>query len=184
MRVVGGEFRGRPLASPKGDTIRPTSDRLRQTVFDILAHAYGDPARGGRILDLFAGTGALGIEAMSRGGDFVLFVEEGLEARGLIRANMEALGLTGRSRVFRRDATALGPIGNVAPFGPSSPTRRTVAGWARRRWRAPSPAGGWRPGPSRCWRRRRAWRWLPLPGSMSSRRGTGDSQVTFFRALP
>jgi 16S rRNA (guanine966-N2)-methyltransferase len=116
VRIVGGEFRGRALEAPAGRAIRPTSDRVRQTLFDVLAHAYGDPVRGGRILDLFAGTGALGIEAASRGAAAVLFVDDGAEARGLIRANVEAFGLTGRTRIFRRDATALGETGTVAPF--------------------------------------------------------------------
>ena len=116
MRIVAGEFRGRPLATPAGQAIRPTSDRVRQTLFDILTHAYGDPVKGGRVLDLFAGTGALGIEAISRGAASVLFVDEGAEARGLIRANVEAFGLTGRTRIFRRDATRLGDRGTVAPF--------------------------------------------------------------------
>ena len=116
MRIVGGEFRGRPLAAPAGRATRPTADRLRQTLFDILAHAHGDPVTGARVLDLFAGTGALGLEALSRGAAFALFVEEAFAARGLIRANIEALGLTGRTRIFRRDATRLGPAGTVAPF--------------------------------------------------------------------
>lgn len=116
MRIVGGELRGRPLAAPSGRDIRPTSDRLRQTVFDVLAHRYGLPAADTRVLDLFAGTGALGIEALSRGAAFALFVEEGVEARGLVRDNLDRLGLTGRSRLYRRDATRLGPVGNVAPF--------------------------------------------------------------------
>jgi 16S rRNA (guanine966-N2)-methyltransferase len=116
MRVVGGEFRGRALAAPKSQEIRPTSDRLRQTLFDILMHGHGEKLNGGRALDLFAGTGALGIEALSRGASYALFVEEGVEARGLIRTNIDSLGLTGRSRVFRRDATRLGEAGTVAPF--------------------------------------------------------------------
>ena len=116
MRVVGGEFRGRPLQAPMGEAIRPTSDRVRQTLFDILAHSYGDPVSGGRVLDLFAGTGALGIEAISRGAASVLFVDDGAEARGIIRANVEAFGLTGRTRIFRRDATRLGETGTVPPF--------------------------------------------------------------------
>ncbi len=117
MRVVGGEFRGRTLVAPAGGDTRPTADRLRQTIFDILAHGgYGDVLSGARVLDLFAGTGALGLEALSRGAAFALFVEEAVAARGAIRANIEALRLTGRTRVFRRDATRLGPAGTVAPF--------------------------------------------------------------------
>ena len=117
MRVVGGRLRGRTLLAPKGQAIRPTSDRLRESLFNILAHGYGDPAAGARVLDLFAGTGALGIEAISRGAAFALFVDEGVEARALLRGNVEALGLGGATKVFRRDATKLGPAAPVEPFG-------------------------------------------------------------------
>jgi 16S rRNA (guanine966-N2)-methyltransferase len=116
MRVVGGEFRGRPLAAPRSDAIRPTTDRTREALFNVIAHRYGDLLQGGRVLDLFSGTGALGIEALSRGASFVLFIEESVEGRGLIRANVEALGLQGRSKLFRRDATRLGTVGTMAPF--------------------------------------------------------------------
>jgi 16S rRNA (guanine966-N2)-methyltransferase len=116
MRVVGGRLRGRALAGPKSSAIRPTADRLRESVFNILLHAYGDPITGARVLDLFAGTGALGIEALSRGADFVLFVDDGAEARALIRENVAALGLGGVTRIFRRDATKLGPAHPVEPF--------------------------------------------------------------------
>ncbi len=116
MRIVGGEFRGRTLKSPSSQAIRPTSDKLRESVFNILAHAYGDPVAGARVLDLFAGTGALGLEAMSRGAKFALFVDEGAEARALIRANVEQLALTGATKIFRRDAARLGAIGAIAPF--------------------------------------------------------------------
>lgn len=116
VRIVGGEFRGRRLATPVSRNIRPTSDRLRQTLFDILAHNYGDRLAGARVLDLFAGVGALGLEALSRGANYALFVDDGVEARGLIRRNVETLGLTGRTRIFRRDATRLGFAGRIAPF--------------------------------------------------------------------
>ncbi|MGE5157669.1 MAG: 16S rRNA (guanine(966)-N(2))-methyltransferase RsmD [Gemmatimonas sp.] len=116
MRVVGGRLRGRNLASPASREIRPTADRLRESVFNILIHAYGDPVSGARVLDLFAGTGALGIEAVSRGAAFVLFVDNGTEARALLRNNVEALGLGGVTKVFRRDATDLGPAHPVEPF--------------------------------------------------------------------
>jgi 16S rRNA (guanine966-N2)-methyltransferase len=115
MRVVGGRFRGRPLAGPKSDAIRPTSDRLRETIFNVLAHGYGDPIDGARVMDLFAGTGAMGIEALSRGAAFCLFVDEGAQARGLIRENVEALGLGGATRLFRRDATRMGAAGRNPP---------------------------------------------------------------------
>ncbi|MCV0395362.1 MAG: 16S rRNA (guanine(966)-N(2))-methyltransferase RsmD [Rhizobiaceae bacterium] len=116
MRIVGGEFRGRPLATPKSDVIRPTTDRAREALFNVLAHGHHGRIEGARVLDLFAGTGALGIEALSRGAAHCLFVDDGVEARGLIRANIEALGLQGRTKLFRRDASRLGDAGTIAPF--------------------------------------------------------------------
>ncbi len=116
MRVVGGRLRGRALAAPQSKSIRPTADRLRESLFNILAHAYGDPILGARVLDLFAGTGALGIEAASRGAVFMLFIDDGAEARALIRENVAALGLGGVSKLFRRDATKLGPAHPLDPF--------------------------------------------------------------------
>src|SRR5712691_6952570 len=117
MRIVGGRLGGRTLAAPKSQNIRPTSDRLRESLFNILAHGYGDPIAGARVLDLFAGTGALGLEAMSRGAAFALLIDDGAEARALIRQNVEALGLGGVTRVFRRDATRLGAAHPNEPFG-------------------------------------------------------------------
>ena len=116
MRVVGGRLRGRNLAAPASREIRPTADRLRESLFNILVHAYANPVEGARVLDLFAGTGALGIEAISRGAGFALFVDNGAEARALLRNNVEALGLGGVTKVFRRDATNLGPAHPVEPF--------------------------------------------------------------------
>jgi 16S rRNA (guanine966-N2)-methyltransferase len=116
MRVIGGRLRGRSLAGPKSPEIRPTSDRLRESLFNILAHGHGDPVTGARVLDLFAGTGALGIEALSRGAAFVLFVDQTPEARALLRSNVEALGLGGVTRIFRRDATRLGAVHPNPPF--------------------------------------------------------------------
>jgi 16S rRNA (guanine966-N2)-methyltransferase len=85
-------------------------------VFNILIHAYDDPIQDARVLDLFAGTGALGLEAVSRGAKFALFVDNGAEARALLRNNVEALGLGGVTKVYRRDATNLGPAHPVEPF--------------------------------------------------------------------
>src|ERR1700748_1488748 len=116
MRVVGGRLKGRNLASPASRDIRPTADRLRESLFNILAHAYRDPLSDARVLDLFAGPGALGIEAVSRGAKFTLFVDNGAEARALMRDNVEALGLGGVTKVYRRDATNLGPAHPVEPF--------------------------------------------------------------------
>src|SRR6202007_3461540 len=116
MRVVGGRLRGRNLASPASQAIRPTADRLRESVFNILIHGYDDPIEGARVLDLFAGTGALGIEAVSRGAAFALFVDNGAEARALLRNNVEALALGGVTKVYRRDASNLGPAHPIEPF--------------------------------------------------------------------
>src|SRR5262249_30604291 len=116
MRIVGGRLRGRALAAAESDAIRPTADRLREALFNILLHAYDDPIGGARVLDLFAGTGALGLEALSRGAAFVLFVDEGAQARALLRENVVALGLGGATRVFRRDATRLGAAHPLEPF--------------------------------------------------------------------
>jgi 16S rRNA (guanine966-N2)-methyltransferase len=116
MRIIGGRLRGRSLASPKSMLMRPTADRLREALFNILVHAYDDPVTGARVLDLFAGTGALGLEALSRGAAFALLVDEAAEARALMRENIAALGLGGVARVFRRDATRLGPAHPLPPF--------------------------------------------------------------------
>lgn len=117
MRVVGGRFRGRPLATPADDATRPTSDRVREAIFNILAHGVpGFSLAGARVLDLFAGTGALGLEALSRGAGYCLFVEEAATARALVRRNVEALGLTGVTKIYRRDATQLGPAAGREQF--------------------------------------------------------------------
>ena len=110
MRIVAGHYRGRPLLSPPDGRIRPTSDRVREAVFNLLAHsAYAIDLDGAAVIDLFAGSGALGIEALSRGAGTCLFVETDATARGIIRDNIDGLGLGGTTRIFRRDATDLGP---------------------------------------------------------------------------
>lgn len=119
MRIVGGEFKGRPITAPKGQGTRPTGDRARESLFNILAHADWAPSlEGARIIDLFAGSGALGLEAMSRGAGFCLFVETDHGARGAIRKNIESLRLFGNTRLHRRSATDLGdkPANIDAPF--------------------------------------------------------------------
>lgn len=120
MRIIGGRFRGTQLAVPKGAEaqLRPTSDRAREALFNLLAHGdYGTPPppEGRRVLDLFAGTGALGLEALSRGASYAVFVEDHPSARALIRENVERLRLEGETRIWRRDATRLGPC-RGAPF--------------------------------------------------------------------
>lgn len=109
MRIVGGRFKGRALAAPDGSNTRPTSDRAREAIFNVLTHAEWAPDfDGARVMDVFAGSGALGFEALSRGAAHCLFVETDEAARGAIRDNIEALALFGTTRVHRRDATQLG----------------------------------------------------------------------------
>lgn len=119
MRIVAGRFKGRTLKAPGDAALRPTSDKVRQALFNILEHAEFASTftiEGARVVDLFAGTGALGLEALSRGARFCLFVEESADARALIRENVEALSLTGASKIWRRDAAKLGALDTLAPF--------------------------------------------------------------------
>ncbi|MBV9992319.1 MAG: 16S rRNA (guanine(966)-N(2))-methyltransferase RsmD [Alphaproteobacteria bacterium] len=122
MRIAGGSLGGRTLAAPKDARVRPTADKTRQAIFNILRHkdfGIGFALEGCRVVDLFAGTGALGLEALSQGAAFALFVDDHAESRALIRTNVEALGLTGITKIWRRDATDLGPMaaGAGGPFG-------------------------------------------------------------------
>jgi 16S rRNA (guanine966-N2)-methyltransferase len=116
MRIVGGRLRGRALNAPASREIRPTSERLRESIFDILTHRHPGAVEGARVVDLFAGSGALAIEALSRGAAFALFVDNGSEARALLRENVEALGLGGVTRIWRADATKLGRAPAGDPF--------------------------------------------------------------------
>lgn len=110
MRIVAGSLRGRAIVTPEGQNTRPTSDRARQAIFNVLEHApWADGLHEARVIDLYAGSGALGFEALSRGAAFCLFVDTDDGARGAIRENMDAYGLFGRCRVHRRSATDLGP---------------------------------------------------------------------------
>ena len=182
MRIVGGELGGRRLLTPRSDAIRPSSDRLRQTLFDILAHGYGDALDDARVLDTFAGTGALGLEALSRGAHHALFVEEDAAARGLIRGNIESLGLTGKTRIFRRDATRLGEAGTVPPFDlmfADPPYGRGLGEQALRS----ALAGGWlKPGALAVLEERGDVVVAPIEGfEMLERRDVGDSQLVFLR---
>lgn len=109
MRIVGGQLKGRALIAPTGQNTRPTSDRVREALFNILEHAPWMPAMSGlRVMDNYAGSGSLGLEALSRGASFCLFVEIDDEARGALRENIETLGQFGTTRIHRRDATDLG----------------------------------------------------------------------------
>ena len=117
MRIVSGSLRGRALAPPPDDRTRPTSDRVREAMFNILAHGASRlDLTGARVLDVFAGTGALGLEAMSRGAAFALFVEDDAAARAVIRTNIDVFGLTGQTKIFRRDATTMGCAPQMGQF--------------------------------------------------------------------
>jgi 16S rRNA (guanine966-N2)-methyltransferase len=116
MRIVAGKFRGKQLSSPSDDSIRPTADRVRESMFNILSSRLGPVLEGKRVLDLFAGTGALGLEALSRGAEHVTFVDTGAESRGLVRDHIQAFGVAGITKLLRRDATALGTPGTFGQF--------------------------------------------------------------------
>lgn len=142
MRIVGGRLKGRVLSTPASRAIRPTSERLRESIFDILEHRFPGHIEGARVVDLFAGTGALAIEALSRGARFGLFVDNGPEARALVRANVEAMALGGVTRIWRADATRLGLAPAGGPFGLAfldPPYGQGLAGSAL----AALAAGGW-----------------------------------------
>ena len=120
MRIIGGRFKGTRLAAPGAQGggkahLRPTSDRVRESLFNLLEHGDYPPIDGMRVLDLFAGTGALGFEALSRGASWAVFIDDGPAARGLIRQNIETLRVIGQTKLWRRDATRLGPC-RGAPF--------------------------------------------------------------------
>ncbi len=184
MRIVGGEFRGRSLKGPSSMAVRPTSDRLRESLFNILSHAHGDVLDGARVIDLFAGTGALGLEALSRGARFALFVDDGSEARALLRANVDALGVGGRTKVFRRDATKLGAMPPGEAFTLAfldPPYGRGLAPLALESLRD----GGWlAPGALAIVEEAESASFEP-PGGFETieRRAYGDTQVLFLRAV-
>jgi 16S rRNA (guanine966-N2)-methyltransferase len=112
MRIIGGTHRGRALASVgKGDVaahLRPTSDRVRESLFNVLAGGYGDPCCAARVLDMFAGTGALGLESLSRGAEFVGFIENGRKAQTLLAQNISLCRAEGQTKVYRNDVRQLG----------------------------------------------------------------------------
>jgi 16S rRNA (guanine966-N2)-methyltransferase len=182
MRIIGGRFRGHALKAPHGAGVRPTSDRLRETLFNVLAHAYADPVPQARVLDLFAGTGALGLEAMSRGASFCLFVDDGVESRGLIRDNIEKLGFGGATRVFRRDATRLGtaPAGSFDLVFCDPPYGRGLA----ERALGAAHAGGWIAPGALAAVEEDGTAEIATPQGFEriETRNYGDSQLLFFRA--
>ncbi len=144
MRIVAGELRGRPIRTPEGQDVRPTSDRARQAIFNILEHApWSEGVEGRRVIDLFAGSGAMGLEALSRGAPRCLFVDVSETSMAAVRANLEAFGLDERARLMRQDATRLGlrhegrPRFDIAFLDP--PYRKDLAGPTL----AALHAGGW-----------------------------------------
>ena len=181
MRIVGGQFRGRTLAAPKSAATRPTSDRVRESVFNILAHGIaGFSIEGAKVLDLFAGTGALGIEALSRGATFGMFVEEEASARGTIRENIEAFGLTGVTKIFRRDASDLGPAGKYTGFSllfADPPYNKGLIAKAL----ASAASGGWLQSGAIAVLEERAGTSIELPDKFIhlDARTWGDTQVVF-----
>jgi len=189
MRIVGGRLRGRPLAGPRSShtgpgAIRPTSDRLRESLFNILAHGHDLPQAETRALDLFSGTGALGLEAISRGAAQALFVETSVEGRGLLRQNIEALGLTGVTRILRRDATTLGNAGTVHPFDLvflDPPYGKGLGETALRS----AAEGCWLKPDALCVLEERAGVEVELPErfELLDRREAGDSQLLLLRFL-
>lgn len=183
MRVVGGRFRGRALAPPASETTRPTSDRVREAMFNILAHGIEDfTIEGIRVLDLFAGTGALGVEALSRGAAFCMFVDDDADARGAIRTNVDNFGLTGVTKIFRRDATGLGDAGKYGGFDLLFADPPYGKGLAERAL-ASAAAGGWLTPGAIVVVEERLGVPLDLPRGFSliDRRGWGDTQAIFGR---
>ena len=184
MRIVGGRHKGRVLAPIAGRAIRPTSDKTREAIFDILAH--GENAKtieGARVLDLFAGSGALGLEALSRGARFCLFVDNDPRSRALIRRNIELLQQTGTTKIWRRDATRLGPVGAMAAFDivfADPPYRQGLADAALAslidgQWLAPDAA-------IMVEEHKTATLTLPPELVINKRRLYGDTQLLFLKA--
>ncbi|MEM8689102.1 MAG: 16S rRNA (guanine(966)-N(2))-methyltransferase RsmD [Pseudomonadota bacterium] len=184
MRVVGGSHKGLVLAGPKSHGIRPTSDRTREALFNILAHGIDDfDLQGARVLDLFAGTGALGLEALSRGASYCLFIEDAASARALIRQNVEAMGAMGTSKIWRRDATRLGEVQNMAPFDLVFADPPYSKGLGERAFRS-AATHGWLSPSALCVLEEAAAADVVLPNGFQEidRRTYGDTQVLFLRA--
>jgi 16S rRNA (guanine966-N2)-methyltransferase len=186
MRIIAGKFRCARLVAPEGRNIRPTSDRVRESLFNVLAHGIeGFAFEGAQVIDLFAGTGALGLEALSRGARFCLFVEDEAEARGLIRENVEALGLTGATKIFRRDATQLGEAGKLGPFDLAFLDPPYGKGLGERALAALAN-GGWLRAGAICVLEERAGTAITLPEAfvVLDERRWGDTQVSLLRYQP
>ena len=184
MRIIGGQHRGLHLApvgegDPKAH-LRPTSDRVREAIFNLLINAHGNPVTGARVLDLFAGTGALGLEALSRGALQATFVDDGAKALALIRANIARMRAEGETRVIRQDARRLGPNAGAGyglvfldpPYGKGLGEAALAA----------VLAGGWlSPGATVVWEEGAAPA-VPEGFSVTDQRKYGDTVVTLLEA--
>jgi 16S rRNA (guanine966-N2)-methyltransferase len=184
MRIIGGTRRGLKLAEVgDGDAaahLRPTSDRVREAIFNLLINAHGDPVTGARVLDLFAGTGALGLEALSRGAAEVTFVEDGKAASALIRANIAKMRAEPATRLMRQDATRLPPNPGAPyalvfldpPYGKAMGEAALDAA-AKGNWLAPGAVVVWEESTSP----------VPPPGlAQIDQRKYGDTIVTLLKA--
>ncbi|MGQ0485681.1 MAG: 16S rRNA (guanine(966)-N(2))-methyltransferase RsmD [Hyphomicrobiales bacterium] len=184
MRIVAGKFKGHSIAAPSGQATRPTSDRVREAIFNILSHGIeGFSLEGARVLDLFAGTGALGLEALSRGARFCQFVDDTAAARGLIRRNADGLGVVGQCKMWRRDATKLGPCAPQATFElvfADPPYNKGLGHKAL----VSLVDGGWlAPGAVMVLEEAKKVVLAEVPGlTLLDRRVYGDTQVRFYRA--
>lgn len=178
MRIVAGEWRGRKLVAPEGMETRPTGDRVRETLFSMLASRLGS-FEGLRVADLYAGSGALGLEALSRGAAFACFVEQDARAVAAIRANVETLGAADRAQILPRSADALPPqrpfdlLFADPPYAPASGTvalRQMLApGWAAAgSWMAIETERGTAVDPQGC--------------TLETERDVGPARLTFLRA--
>ncbi len=181
MRIVGGRLKGRVLSAPSSRDIRPTSERLRESIFDILEHRYPGHIEGARVVDLFAGSGALAIEALSRGARFALLVDNRVEARALLRANVEAMGLGGVTRIWRADATRLGSAPAGGPFALAfvdPPYGQRLAGPAL----ASLVEGGWLEANALCVVEESAKAEIDAPEGLAlvDERTYGDTRIVFF----
>ncbi len=185
MRIVGGAWRGRTLAGPaagaRGDRLRPTADRVRESLFNVLEHGgFGDPVPGAVVLDLFAGTGALGLEALSRGASGATFVESGRQGAALVAENVRRTGAGDRARLLRADATRLPPNAGAPatlafldpPYGRGLGARALGA----------AAAGGWlAPGALVVWEEA-AEQAAPPGFARLDHRAFGGTHITFLRA--
>jgi len=182
MRIITGRWRGRRLAAPRGREVRPTSDRAREALFGILEH--GPPAlRGARVLDLFAGTGAVGLEALSRGATEVVLVENDPAALRVIRANLKRLGEPSGARLLPRDVTRLGPAPQAFDLAFLDPPYRS--GLAPPALEA-LLAGGWIAPPARVIVELAATEDLAPPAGLEleDERRYGATKFLFLRAAP